>query len=478
MKKYRLFTSILSVVLLFSILQPTSILAADKRSLQDESIYDLLVDRFSNGNFTNDDETDVKDMHAFSGGDFAGVTEKVSYIEELGFTLASIGSVFKTARYDGNEVLSYDEFEAHFGTEEEFVQMIHALNEKEIGTIIDFPLNGISEEHIWIQEQSTPAYETEDGSWHWDESDDEVKELLKEAIISIVEKYELAGIRLTHLGNFDDVFLNNVITEVKATNNDIYVLTNEQSTAQFDTMLHNDKLEALHDSFVQIDSNSAVLNIFEDKKETDLIQLDQLMGARLTEDMVRLEMYPPTRWKLAATALFTLPGVPVLTYQSEIAVVGKEAPETHPIVNFKTDTDLYDYIADLNTLRNQSETLRNGDLEMLHNEDGFTVFTRESADETWVVALNNTSKTMSLEIDEEKIGEDKKLRGLLEQELIKQGKDGKYRVVLDRELAEVYIVDEDTGYNIPYLIATILIYTSFFGLLFMMFRRGKKKKSA
>lgn len=478
MKKYRWFTKVLSVVLLLSILQPTSISAADKRSLEDESIYDLLVDRFNNGNFNNDEGTDVRDMNAFSGGDFLGITEKVSYIEGLGFTLTSIGSVFKTARYDGNEVLSYEEFDPHFGTEEEFVQMIKALNEKEIGTIVDFPLNGISEEHIWIQEDLLPAQTTNDGTVRWDESNEQVKKLLKEAIISLVEKYELAGIRLTHLGNFDDAFLNEVITEVKATKNNVYVLTNEQSTAQFDTMSRNDKLEALSQSFVQIEPDSTVLTLFEDQKETDLIQLDKLTGPRITDEMVQLKMYPPTRWKMATTALFTLPGIPVLPYQSEIAVTGKEAPETHPIVNFKTDTELYDYIADLNTLRNKSETLRNGDFEILHNEDGFTVYTRKSDEETWFVALNNTSKTMSLEIDEEEIGENKKLRGLLIQELVRQDKDGKYRIVLERELAEVFFVEEDTGYNIPYLIATVLIYTSFFTFLFIMLRRGKKKKSA
>ena len=52
--------------------------------------------------------------------------------------------------------------------------------------------------------------------------------------------------------------------------------------------------------------------------------------------------------EIAATALFTLPGVPVMPYGSEIAVNGKEAPESHPISNFKTDMELQEYIGDLN----------------------------------------------------------------------------------------------------------------------------------
>ena len=104
-------------------------------------------------------------------------------------------------------------------------------------------------------------------------------------------------------------------------------------------------------------------------------------------------MFPPTRWKIASTALFTLPGIPVLTYGSENAVNGKEAPESHPLTNFFTDTELIDYIGDLNKLRNQSETLRNGDFELLHNDNGFIVYKRSSEKETWIIALNNTTRT-------------------------------------------------------------------------------------
>lgn len=467
----------MATLLLFSTLQPMSALAADKRSLQDESIYDLLVDRFFNGNFSNDEDVDVKDMQAFSGGDFAGIVKKADYLEGLGLTLASIGPVFETATYDGNEVLSYGAFEPHFGTEDEFIEMIKVLKKKDIGTVVDFPLNGISGQHEWIQDQSLASVKGEKGAVQWDAQDETVQETLKKTIVEFAGKYDLAGIRFTHLGDFDEAFLNDVISEVKVKNSDLYVFTNETSTAKFDTMVDAQKFEALNQSFVEIDPDSAALNLFEDQNEGALIQLDDLTGTRITDDMVRLKMFPPTRWKIGLTALFTLPGIPVLPYQSEIAVTGKQAPESHPITNFKTDTELYDHIADLNTLRNKSDTLRNGDFELLHNENGFTVYTRKSDEETWVIALNNTSKTMDLEIDEATIGENKKLRGVLGQELVRQDKDGKYRVVLERELAEVYIADEDTGYNTPYLIITIVIYSSFFILLFMMIRRSKKNKA-
>jgi hypothetical protein len=218
------------------------------------------------------------------------------------------------------------------------------------------------------------------------------------------------------------------------------------------------------------------MDIFKGSEERGLLQYDDLTGSRFTYDIVEDRMFPPTRWKVAATALFTLPGVPLMTYGTEIAVNGKEAPESHPLFNFKTDMEFKDLIGNLNLLRNESETLRNGKFELLHNEDGFLIYTRTSEDETWLIAINNTSKTSSLAIPAEKIGENKKLRGLLDGDLIRESDDGMFRVILDRELAEVYIADEDKGFNTPYLIASILVFVLFLVFLFLVIKKGRRKE--
>ena len=395
----------------------------------------------------------------------------------MGFTLVSIGPVFSTATYDGNEVLDYEMLEPHFGTEEEFTDMIESLKKENIGVVADFPLSGVSENHTWVKSNLVPSMPAGDGTVNWDSSNPATKKMIIEAVVSFVDKYELTGIRLTKLGDFDDDFLNEIIAEIKKVDGTIYVMSTEASTANFDTVPNIEKMEALKQSYVQVDPDSSPLELFEDNKETDLIQFDELIGPRFTYEMFTLRMFPPTRWKVAATALFTLPGVPVMPYGSEIAVNGKEAPESHPISNFKTDMELQEYIGGLNTLRNKSDTLRNGDFEMLYNKEGFTVYKRSSHEETWIVALNNRSITDNLVIDQDVIGENKKLRGVVGGDMVKQSKDGKYRVVLERELAEVYIVDEDKGFNIPYLIASILVYTLFLGFLWAVWRKGKRNNA-
>lgn len=475
MKVNRWFGFILSIALILSVVYPTGAFAANNRTLQDESIYDLLVDRFFNGDYKNDGDADTQNVNAFSGGDFAGVVEKVDYLVELGFTTISLGPIFSTAKYDGSEVLDYGQLETRFGTEDDFKFLTKALHDKELSVIADFPLSGVSENHIWAKDGTLPSIPAGDGIIDWDSSDDKVKEMLKEAILSFIQTYDLDGIRLTKLADFEEDYLNEVIAEIKEVNADLYVISNETSSANFDTVPNMEKIEAIKKSFVQVDPETTSLELFEDNVGTDLIQYDDLMGPRFTYDMFELRMFPPTQWKPAVAALFTVPGVPVISYGTEIAVNGEKAPESHPIANFKTDMELNEYIAGLNTLRNQSETFRNGDFEVLKNENGFVVFKRSSEEETWIVALNNTSEVASIELSEEIIGKSKRLRGLLEGDSVKQGKDDVYRIVLEREMAEIYIADEDKGFNTTYLVASILLYVFFFGFLFINWRRNRKK---
>ena len=477
MKVNRWFAIVVTAALTLSIISPAGVFAEKNQGFEDESVYDLLVDRFNNGDYTNDGDANPQDLTMFSGGDFAGIFDRIDYIKDMGFTVLSIGSVFNTEKYDGSEVLDYEMIEPHFGTNEDLAKMIDKVHEKEMKVIADFPLSGISEDHKWIKEDKLPSVKADDGTVKWDAKDTNVQEKLKEAVISFVETHELDGIRLTRLADFDEAYINELIAGLKEVNKDMYVISTEESAANFDMVPNSTKINALKQSYVQVSPDSSPLSTFGDNKATDIIQLDELTGPRFTYEMFELRMFPPTRWKLAATALFMFPGVPVMPYGTEIAVNGEKAPESHPISNFKTDEELIDYISDLNKLRNQSDALRNGDFEMLHNEDGFTVFKRSNDKETWIVALNNTSGTVDVKLSEELFGSGQKLRGVVDGDLIKQGKDGSYHLILDREIAEVYISEEDTGFNTPYLIASIMVLVLFFGFMYAVKRKSKKNSA-
>ncbi|ARK22521.1 alpha-amylase family glycosyl hydrolase [Sporosarcina ureae] len=445
----RIFGLLATGLLALSIAQPA--FADTDRTFNDESIYDLLVDRFNNGLGTNDTEVNAQDPSKFNGGDFAGISNRLEHLIDMHFTMISVGPVFKTASYDGNEVLDYNEIEPHFGTTEEFIALIDEMHANDLKIMADFPLVG---------EVNDPAVQDE---------------LLKSAV-QFVSDYELDGLRLTKIANADTEFLNNMIEAVKEANEGLYVITNEQSDAAFDSVPAEKQSAAIQESFVQVDPDTSSLDQFSNDDAGKLLQFDDLTGTRFTYKMVELRQFPPTRWKVATVAQFMLPGVPLVPYATEIAVNGKEAPESHPFFNFKTDMELQEWIGDLNTLRNDSDALRTGDFKFLHNEDGFVVFERSNEDEKWIIALNNTSEVQSLEVNPSELGEKKKLRGVLGQDLIKETKDNQYHVVLDRETAEIYLVEDDKGFNTPYLIASILVVVLFIGFLFLVIRKGKQSR--
>ncbi|WP_301107804.1 alpha-amylase family glycosyl hydrolase [Sporosarcina sp.] len=460
-------------MLALSIAQPVTY-AETEKTFSDESIYDLLVDRFNNGLGTNDFDVNAQDPNAFNGGDFGGISNRLQHLIDMHFSMISIGPVFKTATYDGNQVLDYSELEPHFGTSEELTELLSQMHDADLKVMADFPLGNVSADHVWANElASSPA---EEGTIDWDLSSKEVQDQLIGAAVQFVKDYELAGLRLTKLKEVDTAFLNRMIEALKNEREGLYVITNEASDASFDSVPAKERSDAIQESFVQVDPDSSSMDQFTGEDTDKLLQFDDLTGPRFTYRMVELRQFPPTRWKVATAAQFMLPGVPLVPYATEIAVNGKEAPESHPFFNFKTDMELHEWIGDLNTLRNDSDTLRNGDFRILHNEDGFMVFERSSEKEKWIIAINNTSEVQSFEINPAEIGEKKKLRGVLGQDLVKETKDNKYHVVLDRELAEIYIVEEDEGFNTPYLIASLLVYAFFLSFLFAIFRKGRQRK--
>ena len=109
-------------LLLVSTLSPAGVFAETERTIEDESIYDLLVDRFNNGDGNNDFDVNTQDLVRSTVVTLTGLYDRLPHIIRMGFTTVSLGPVFETESYDGNKVLDYTKLEPHFGTAEEFVE--------------------------------------------------------------------------------------------------------------------------------------------------------------------------------------------------------------------------------------------------------------------------------------------------------------------------------------------------------------------
>ena len=459
--------------------------AEETRTIADESIYDLLVDRFFNGVGTNDDEVNAKDPTMFAGGDFAGLIAKKDFIKNMGYTIVSIGPVFTTEKYDGSLPTSYITLEDHFGTEAELQQVVSTYRNQDMQVMVDFPLSNVSANHEWATDASKAAWvaSTEDGKIQWDLTNVDVQQALTEAVVNFVQTYDVDGIRLTNLENAEPAFINEIIATLKAEKESMYVISNEQSDADFDAKFYADTEDIYRNIFKNVDLDSSAINshiddfVFENELPSQ-IMLDNLWTNRFTLDSANENMFPPTRIKMALSSVLLLPGVPVVQYGSEIAMNGEAGTEAHQFYNFKTDSELIDYIGQLQTLRNDSETLRTGDFKWLKNEDGFLVFERKSDTETWIVVINNTGETQRVNISPEEIGEGKEIRGMFESEIIRQNKDGDYAIILDREMVEVYQVIDERGINTSYIVALTLVVVLYALFMVMIIKRGRVRRAS
>ena len=250
--------------------------------------------------------------------------------------------------------------------------MVDTYNKKNIGIIVDFPLSNVSANHDWATTADKAQWvkSTADGFAQFDTTNEELQAALIEQVTAFVEKYDVAGVRLTNIEGIDTAFLNDVIAALKQ--KDLYVLANSESDANFDAQIIADMPQLFADSYQNVDlSAEALIDTVLTDKPT-LIQFDTLWSDRITAAVMSDEgnHYPPNRLPLVYAASLLLPGTPVTTYGSEIGMNGAAGPESHQLYNFKTNDELIAMIENIHTLRNSSETLRTGDVEVLKNEDG------------------------------------------------------------------------------------------------------------
>ncbi|GGA18176.1 alpha-amylase family glycosyl hydrolase [Psychrobacillus lasiicapitis] len=451
--------------------QPTN--AEADASIQNESIYDLYVDRYFNKVITNDYDVNAKDPNAFAGGDFLGIIEKMDHIKDMGFTTISIGPVFATETYDGKRVLDFNTLEKRFGTPEEFQLLINEAHKHNLKIMIEFPLNNYSLNHIWNAEADW-ILSTDNDVLTLDLENVEAQQALINTLVEFANTYGIDGVKLSELNGAPTSFINEMITTVKEVRDPMYVIALEESDANFDVNYSEELQVNLRNAFKNTDlpTESIVSTNY-----NDLLLIDDLHTERFTYYSALENMFPPTRIKTALGAMLTMPGVPYMTYGTEIAMNGQNAQESHQVMNFRVDEELIEYIKDINSIRNKSETMRTGKIELLENENGYIVYKRYSDDEQFIVVINNTSQTKRIDLTQDIVGDNKELRGLFESDIVRADDNGEYRLVLDREIVEVYQVTDRHGLNKSYIFAMALSYILFLAFLVIVWKKGKQRKN-
>jgi len=119
---------------------------------RDEVIYQLLVDRFGDGDLANDFKVRPGELGRFQGGDWQGVTDHLDYLEELGVTALWISPVVRNLETDAGFDSYHGYWQAdmtrpnpHFGDLGALRRLTQAAHEKGMKVILDIVTNHIGQ---------------------------------------------------------------------------------------------------------------------------------------------------------------------------------------------------------------------------------------------------------------------------------------------------------------------------------------------
>ncbi|MFU8804676.1 MAG: alpha-amylase family glycosyl hydrolase, partial [Bradymonadaceae bacterium] len=119
---------------------------------RDEIMYQILVDRFENGDKNNDYRVDTSSLTAWHGGDWQGIVDRLDYLEELGVTALWISPAFKNveedagiAGYHGYWPQDFAATNPHFGDLNALRNFVAEAHARDMKVIFDVIVNHIGQ---------------------------------------------------------------------------------------------------------------------------------------------------------------------------------------------------------------------------------------------------------------------------------------------------------------------------------------------
>ncbi len=428
-------------------------------------IYFMLTDRFFDGDESNNDPYDMNyDTNyrgAYQGGDFKGITERLDYLDDLGINTIWISPVVENIQYDvrhnaddgdpdqpyfgyhGYWASDFEELNPHFGTIEDFHELIDEADERGMKIMVDVVLNhtgyGLKEIDGEIPEDERPkGYPTDEERAFFsdmlrqgdDVGDDEVTGELaglpdfitedpevREQIIdwqtSWIEKSR------TEQGNTIDYFRVDTVKHVEDTTWMAFKneLTREmpefkmigESWGAGQTDDHGYLRSGMMDSLLDFEFKDTARDFVDgnleranSNLETRNDQLDntatlgQFLGSHDEEGFLTSVDGDEGKLKVAAALQMTAKGQPVIYYGEELGLSGTD---NYPFYdnrydmawNQVEDNDILEHYQKLLSFRNEySDVFARGERSVVagSNEEEFLLFQRGEEENAVYVGLN------------------------------------------------------------------------------------------
>ena len=338
-------------------------------------MYQIYVDRFYNGDPSNDPENvvlwrehgSVTNEECF-GGDLAGITDKLDYLQNLGINglyLTPINEAPSNHKYDTTD---YTKIDPRFGDEETFKHLVKEAHKRGIRVMLDGVFNHSGYYFAPWQDVLAKGPESEYYDWfminEWpfdkngqaakkkqyytfaffdsmpkiNTNNPKVRKYFVDICANWVENYGIDGIRLDVANEVSHRFCKELHARVKEINPDIYILGEIWHNAlpwlrgdEFDAVMNYPLGQSIKDFWIdksltnedfEYTINRCYTSYMQQTNDVLFNLLDSHDTKRLRSDVKNLDEY-----FAQIAVLFAMPGSPCIYYGTEIAMEGSYDPD-------------------------------------------------------------------------------------------------------------------------------------------------------
>ena len=404
------------------------------------SIYQLLTDRFARTDGSTDDCPDYLKQMKYCGGTWVGIKNNLKYIKDMGFDAIWISPVWKNLpnAFHGYSISDLNKLNDHFGTDQDFKDMISAAHDSQIYVMIDVVPNHMGAV-MFDYEQLSPFNKAEyyhdycyiqnmdyqHNQWRivncrlldlpdLKQEHPFVRQTLLDHVENFVRDYQIDGLRLDAVPHMPHWFISEYYEAAKKgtvakgqTPNDIFIV-GEAFDPRFDFVRSfQQNIPGLFNfpmffNIVNVYKRGQNPQIISDEWRNLISNLGDgvdALGLFIdNHDNQRFLFQVPDeeKWRLnnALAFIFNVRGIPCLYYGTEQGFATDGDPyNRQPLwtTNFKEDNPFFSYIAKLNKNRKDQKISGTPFNEILVDNTVYA-FTRGNV---FVITRNNASPVPS-----------------------------------------------------------------------------------
>ncbi len=415
-------------------------------SFEGQVIYQVMPDRFFDGDKSNDAGTDRASLRAWHGGDLAGLTAKLPYIQKLGATAVWLTPVyqqqsknsFETAAYHGYWPADFRAVDPHFGTLETFNKFTGAAHAAGLKVVLDQVINhygyeadAVKQHPDWFHTQAQcDASKNKDEDCPLAGLPDLNQNLpaVRDLLLGNADFWRgqgVDGFRYDAIKHVDQDFLKTLLQKDRAAGTwtlgewyaaDSDTVAQWQKTG-FDSLFLFSLQAAFKDSLMSGQSLTHVANVLSRQNEIprpgevalflDNHDVPRFAQGTLFED----DGFARTRYGLRA--LMTLRGVPVIWQGTEIAMRGAADPDNRRDMRFEdvwnaNEKATFEVASNAIAVRKASAALSTGEQQLLNVPDSLAddllLLTRKKGDQTVLAAWHNGKARRTFSVPLQKLG--------------------------------------------------------------------------